>query len=147
MKRVLMIASLIFACPLFVYAQDMKPLSPEDKAEVEELLKSFDPNSYKIQYQHTDSSGNIKTTKKGLANIKQSATIYNNSARKRSVGSVMGSASGNLSVVVDGKKAATNTNINVFKEAATNTNVNVFKDAGMQSKAERLNAILQKYHQ
>lgn len=136
MRRILLIAVLAIAAPLLANAQELKPLSAEDKAQVDELLKSFDPSSYNVQYQHTDPAGKLKTTRKGLANLRQSGTII-----KRPGGDV---AATNTNINIF-KQASTNTNINIFKQASTNTNINIFKDAKLQSKAQQLNTILQKY--
>jgi hypothetical protein len=136
MKHILLIAVLAIAAPLIANAQELKPLSVEDKAQVDELLKSFDPNSYNVQYQHTDAAGKLKTTKKGLANLRQRGTVI------KRPGGEMAATNTNINIF---KQAATNTNINIFKQAATNTNINLFKEANLQNKAQKLNEILQKY--
>src|SRR5947208_879106 len=91
------------ACGI-LQAQELKPLSTEDRAKVQELLKSFDPNSYDFRYQYVDSSGQVQAARagkaRGLANLRQRETAR----------------------AVSGTAASTNTNINIFRQASTNTN-------------------------
>jgi hypothetical protein len=118
----------------------LKPLSAEDKAKIDELLKSFDPNSYDFRYQVEDGSGkaqNVKVGKaKGLADLQQRNTVK----------SPAGQAAGTNTIINIFKQASTNTTINIFKEASTNTTINIFKERGLNDKAKELNSILQKYY-
>lgn len=122
-------------------AQNLKPFSSEDRCKVEELLKSFDPNSYDFRYRYVDPSGRTQSTQvgraRGLANLRQRDTV-------RGVGGPVASTNININIF---RRASTNININIFKEAAsTNININIFKDAHLQARARELNAILQKYY-
>jgi Mg/Co/Ni transporter MgtE len=172
MKRVLPIALLTLLFPLLVLAQELKkPLSAEDHAQVEELLKAFDPNSYRLQYQYADKTGKIQTQQKGLADLtqrntkiirpgaaaatntnnnifKQASTNTNNNIFKQAStntnNNIFKQASTNTNNNIF-KQASTNTNNNIFKQAATNTNNNIFKQAELETRAQKLNAILQKY--
>src|SRR5215467_6621370 len=118
-------------------AGSLRPFSAPDKARVEELLKSFDPNSYDFHYQHVDASGKIEPAHAGLANLTQSNTLK----------IAPGSAASTNTIINIFKQASTNTTINIFKEASTNTVINIFKDARQQAAAQQLNAILQRYVQ
>ena len=123
-------------------AQGMKPLSAADNAKTQQLLKSFDPNSYRFNYQYKDVAGKVHMahlgTAKGLANLRQGTTTHGLGAGT--------AASTNTSVNVFARAASTNTSVNVFARAAsTNTNVNVFANAGLNNKAAQLNQILKKY--
>jgi hypothetical protein len=160
MKRILLVTVLTIAAPFLVNAQELKPLSVEDKAQVEALLKDFDPNSYQIQYQYTDSKGTLKTTTKGLANLRQRATIKPGVGAAASTNTTNNVFKASTNTTNNVFKASTNTTNNVFK-ASTNTTNNVFKastggnlimlkqgafeDAASQSKIKQLNTILQKY--
>jgi hypothetical protein len=116
-------------------AEDLRPFSPQDKARVDELLKSFDPNSYDFHYQHLDASGKVQSAHVGMANLTQSNTV-------RGPGSAGASTNTIINIF---KPASTNTTINIFKQASTNTTINIFKDARRQASARELNAILQRY--
>lgn len=100
-----------------------KPLSKEDKEQVEKILSEFDPQSYSFNGNYKDgrSVKNFKTAGRavGLANISQSKTV---------VGARGSAASTNTNNNIF-KQASTNTNNNIFKTASTNTNNNIFKVA------------------
>lgn len=134
------------------YAGELRPLSQHDAARVQELLKSFDPNSYDFHFKVQDAKGQVKTMQTGralgLANIRQTNTV-------RPAG---GAAASTNTVINLFKTASTNTTINIFKEAmidgggnmsakaSTNTTINIFKTADQQQKAQELNQILAKYY-
>ncbi len=128
-------AFLAVAFSINLVQAQLRPLSPQDKARVDELLKSFDPNSYDFHYQHTDASGKVESAHAGLANLTQSNTVK----------IAPGSAASTNTIINIFKQASTNTTINIFKEASTNTVINIFKDARQQAAAQELNGILQKY--
>jgi hypothetical protein len=117
---------------------DLKPLSASDKARVDKLLRSFDPNSYDIRYQYVD-KGKVKSVHEGravgLSSLKQSNTMR------------MGT-----------KNVAPRSAINVFRSAAsTNATINVFRQfarmpppvrarMNVPQSAQELNSILAKYY-
>nr|WP_121272875.1 hypothetical protein [Pedobacter schmidteae] len=128
-----------------------KPLSMEDKAAVEELLKSFDPQTYSFNANYKDASGKVKTTSvgkaKGLGNVK----LENTRVIKPSGGAVAGTVNTNNIF----KAATVNTNNifvastvnknNIFVAATVNKN-NIFKPSDDQlSKMQQLHTILSKY--
>jgi hypothetical protein len=117
----------------------MKPLSAQDKARVDELLKSFDPNSYDFRYHYLDASGKEQAAQvgqaKGLANLRQSETV-------RGQGSAAASTVNTINIF---RQASTVNTINIFKQASTVNTINIFKDPNQQARAQELNAILQKY--
>ncbi len=120
-------------------AGEMKPLSAQDKARVDELLKSFDPNSYDFRYHYLDASGKEQAAQvgraKGLANLRQSETV-------RGPGSAAASTVNTINIF---RQASTVNTINIFRQASTVNTINIFKDPNQQAKAQELNAILQKY--
>ena len=117
----------------------MRPLSAQDKAKVDELLKSFDPNSYDFRYNYLDASGKQKTAQvgraKGLANLKQGETA-------RAPGATV---AGTVNTINIFRQASTVNTINIFRQAGTANTINIFKDPNQQAKAQELNAILQRY--
>jgi hypothetical protein len=69
---------LLFSAFLFVgaaTAADLRPLTPQDAAKVQELLRSFDPHSYEIHYRVQDSKLGARPFQAGLANLRQSNTV------------------------------------------------------------------------
>lgn len=151
---------ILFACLLLAAvatASDLRPLSPEDFAKVQELLKSFDPNSYDIHLRVQDTKGRVNPFQSGraigLANIRQMNTV------RPAQGS-----SASLTVPINIFKTASSvTVINVFKEFApaaassqrTKADVDptisgsitiIARNPNLQSKAQQLNQILQKYY-
>jgi len=124
-------------------AGEMKPLSAQDKARVDELLKSFDPNSYDFRYHYLDASGKEQAAQvgraKGLANLRQSETV-------RGPGSAAASTVNTINIF---RQASLTVTINIFKQASGVSNMvftdRLFKDPNQQAKAQELNAILQKY--
>lgn len=141
-------------------ASDLRPLSPQDAARVQELLKSFDPNSYDIHYRVQDAKGGVKPVQTGralgLANIRQTDTVR----------PIQGGAASSVTIINIFKTASSVTVINIFKEASpaamseatranaaaggthasTSTIINIFKTADQQMKAQELNRILSKYY-
>jgi hypothetical protein len=146
----------VFSCLLMVasgtaIASDLRPLSPQDAARVQELLKSFDPNSYDIRFHTQDAKGQLKLNKLGravgLANLRQTNTVRPN----------LGGAASTVNTINIFKTASSVNTINIFKEAApgmldgsarassVNT-INIFKTADQQQKAQELNQILSRYY-
>lgn len=69
---------LLFSAFLFVgaaMAADLRPLTPQDAAKVQELLRSFDPHSYEIHFRVQDPRLGARPFQAGLANLRQSNTI------------------------------------------------------------------------
>jgi hypothetical protein len=69
---------LLFSAFLFIgsaTAADLKPLTPQDAAKVQELLRSFDPHSYEIHYRVQDPKRGTRPFQAGLANLRQSNTV------------------------------------------------------------------------
>ena len=137
--------SLLFCglCTIFVigaaFAQELKPLSVEDKAKVEDILKSFDPNSFDIRFSYLDSQGKVQKSQigkaKGLADLKQKGT-------KRADKNDDTRSSAGINVY---KEISAGGNVTVFKDFRSNAVVNVygsvinaFKDAKLQAKAQEL---------
>jgi hypothetical protein len=124
-------------------AQQLRPLSMEDKARVDALLRSFDPNSYAFTYSYVGPGNRVQTAQagqaKGLASLRQSETV-------RRLGRASAGTNNNINIFRE--VAGTNNNINIFREAAagTNNNINIFRDATLNSRARELNLILQKYY-
>jgi hypothetical protein len=116
-------------------AADLRPLSAADQAKFAELLRSFDPNSYDVHLNYTDSKGHVKGFQagkaRGLANLRQSETVRpgDKGAAARITIILTTIYSRPIVLVV----------INIFKD----TN---FKSADQQTKAAQLNQILQKYY-
>ena len=116
----------------------MRPLSAQDKARVDELLRAFDPNSYDFHYQHLDTSGKVQAAHVGMANLTQNNTV-------RGPGSAGASTNTIINIF---KPASTNTTINIFKQGQNiSGNLVMFKDATQRANAQELNAILQRYVQ
>jgi hypothetical protein len=68
----------LFSALLFVgsaIAADLKPLTPQDAAKVQELLRSFDPHSYEIHFRVQDPRLGARPFQAGLANLRQSNTV------------------------------------------------------------------------
>ena len=68
----------LFSALLFVgtaIAADLRPLTPEDAAKVQELLRSFDPHSYEIHFRVKDPKTGTRSFQSGLANLRQSNTV------------------------------------------------------------------------
>lgn len=68
----------LFSALLFVgtaSAADLRPLTPEDAAKVQELLRSFDPHSYEIHFRVQDPKTGARPFQAGLANLRQSNTV------------------------------------------------------------------------
>jgi hypothetical protein len=131
-----------------IHAEGLKPLSAEDKARVDTLLKSFDPASYDFHYQYQDAKGKVQRkrvgkARLGLASVRQGETVKAGG----NVGEIGGEKAGTNTIINIFKQAGTNTTINIFKQAADNTVINIFKEAGLNTKAQELNSILQKYAQ
>src|SRR5712691_4064381 len=116
-------------------AGGLRPLSAQDKARVEELLKSFDPNSYDFHYQYLDASGKPQAAHVGMANLTQTNTV-------RGPGAAAASTVNTINIF---RQASTVNTINIFKQASTVNTINIFKDPNQQAKAQELNAILQRY--
>jgi len=69
---------LLFSAFLFVgaaTAADLRPLTPQDAAKVQELLRSFDPHSYEIHIRVQDARLGTRPFQAGLANLRQSNTV------------------------------------------------------------------------
>lgn len=69
---------LLFSAFVFIgaaTASDLKPLTPQDAAKVQELLRSFDPHSYEIHYRVQDPKLGARSFQAGLANLRQSNTV------------------------------------------------------------------------
>src|SRR5712691_5256492 len=116
-------------------AGGLRPLSAQDKARVEELLKSFDPNSYDFHYQYLDASGKPQAAHVGMANLTQTNTV-------RGPGAAAASTVNTINIF---RQASTVNTINIFKQASTVNTINIFKDPNQNAKAQELNAILQRY--
>jgi hypothetical protein len=116
-------------------AGGLRPFSAPDRARVEELLRSFDPNSYDFHYQYLDASGKPQAAHVGMANLTQTNTV-------RSPGSAAASTVNTINIF---RQASTVNTINIFKQASTVNTINIFKDPNQQAKAQELNAILQRY--
>ena len=56
-------------------AADLRPLTPQDAAKVQELLRSFDPHSYEIHFRVQDPRLGARPFQAGLANLRQSNTV------------------------------------------------------------------------
>lgn len=136
----LVIASFFFSSSFSqVTLKITKPLSAQDKKEVDQILKSFDSKSYAINTR-TD-AGHLK---KGLASVRQINTVRKTRLDRK--------ASTNTTInVFKSAKASTNTTINVFKTtgAKTNTTINIFKSGNYTenqlSQLDKLYQILSKY--
>jgi hypothetical protein len=121
-------------------SRSLSPLSGADQARVEQLLQSFDPNSYELKTQVMNPDGSVQARTvgqdKGLASLQQVET-------RRMAG---GTAKTNTNINIF-SQAKTNTNINIFREAlaASTTNINIFKDANQQQSAMEINSILARY--
>jgi len=117
----------------------MKPLSAQDKARVEQLLRSFDPSSYDFHYEYLDASGSSQRAHVGMANLAQSNTA-------RGVGSPNASTVNTINIF---KQAGLTVTVNIFKPGTTQMNLfNVsLRDPHQQQAAQELNAILQRYVQ
>ncbi len=102
-------------------ADDMTPLSHEEKAKVEMLLSLFDPQSYSVSYEYEDAKGEVRTVEAGkavgLSDVKQT------DVERKLVDSIVASTNTNNNIF----RASTNTNNNIFRVASTNTNNNIFK--------------------
>jgi hypothetical protein len=59
-------------------AESFRPVSAADRAKIENLLKSFDPNSYEVKLPYVDAQGKLRVQTlgkaKGLASLIQSKT-------------------------------------------------------------------------
>ena len=103
----------------------IKPLSAADRARVDELLKSFDPNSYDFHYNYLDASGKAQHAHVGMANLTQAGTV-------RAGGAAAASTVNTINIF---KQASTVNTINIFKQASTVNTINIFKDAHQQQAA------------
>lgn len=137
----LLIVATFFSFSSFsqVSLQVNKPLSEQDMAEVESILKSFDASSYNM-----DLKSERGSLKRGLASVKQVETTR--PARLETA------AKTNTNInIFKTASAASNTNINIFSSTAakTNTNINIFKPANYTtdqlSQLDKLHQILSKY--
>ncbi|WP_264530145.1 hypothetical protein [Flavobacterium sp. N502540] len=141
----LLIVAILFSVVTYgqVNLKINKPIAEKDKAEIQTILKSFDSNSYNIDVK--TEKGTLRSGKAvGLADVKQGKTV-----RPESVGT---KAATNTNInIFKSAAAATNTNINIFKSnaAATNTNINIFKTGKFNneqlSQLDKLYHILNKY--
>lgn len=118
-----------------------KPLSAQDKKEVDQILQSFNAKSYAINTR--TEAGQLK---RGLASVKQVNTVRRSRTKPNE------KAATNTTInVFKSAKASTNTTINVFKTtgASTNTTINVFKSGNYTdnqlSQLDKLYQILSKY--
>lgn len=71
-------ALVLFSAFVFIgaaTATDLKPLTPQDAAKVQELLRSFDPHSYEIHYRVQDPKSGARPFQAGLANLRQYNTV------------------------------------------------------------------------
>jgi hypothetical protein len=69
---------LLFSAFVFIgaaTAADLRPLTPQDAAKVQELLRSFDPHSYEIHFRVQDPRLGARPFQAGLANLRQSNTV------------------------------------------------------------------------
>ena len=69
---------LLFSAFLYIGAatgSDLRPLTPQDAAKVQELLRSFDPHSYEIHIRVQDARLGTRPFQAGLANLRQSNTV------------------------------------------------------------------------
>jgi hypothetical protein len=104
-----------------------KPISEQDKLEIQKILRSFDPNSYSLEVK--TEKGILKTgSVKGLANVRQRETIAPGNQKDSSVIPLVG---------FRGSAASTITNINIFQTRK-------FSKAQM-SELDKLHQILNKY--
>ena len=133
-------------------ASDLRPLSQADATRVQELLRSFDPQSYDIHFRVQDAKGNVRAMQSGralgLANLRQTNVVRPGA----------GGAASTVTVINIFKPASTVTVINIFKQASidgggnlssrasTATIINIFKNADQNTKAQELNRILSKYY-
>ncbi len=154
-------------------ADDMTPLSQQEKTRVEMLLSLFDPQSYAVSFDYIDEKGNVVTAEAGkavgLSDVKQvevereliesikAATNTNNNifrAATNTNNNIFRVASTNTNNNIF--RAATNTNNNIFRaatntnnnifRAATNTNNNIFIDAKQAAAARDLNAVFEEHY-
>lgn len=104
----------------------LAPLDADETARIAKLLEEFDPNSYSLQLSVTNSEASATTVRLGkavgLADLKQT------SLERVALESSRAATNTNINIFKP-SVAATNTNINIFRatEAATNTNINIFK--------------------
>ena len=131
-----------------------KPLSDADRAEVENILKDFDPSTYSF-VGGTNARSYKYGSAKGLADVKQSNSRILLDAKGNAASTNVQynifknlKASTNVQYNVFKTKAGTNVQYNIFKELGASTNVkyNVFKPTDAQlTKMDALYNILAKY--
>lgn len=144
-NTMLLIVAILFSVVSFgqVSVTINKPISESDKEEIQTILKSFDSNSYKIDVK--TEKGALKSGKaKGLADVRQGETL------RPKLGGAKAATNTNINIFKSAA-ASTNTNINIFKSfaAATNTNINIFKAGKFNnrqlSQLDKLHQILSRY--
>ncbi len=125
-----------------------KSISTEDFSKIEEILKSFDPNSFKLSVNTVDPGKKTKIRSLGLASVEQTYTRNNIKPAGASTNvnnNLFGSGAKGTGPKVKGFKASTVNSINIFK-AFTVTVINIYKPSDNQlSKMDELHAILIKY--
>lgn len=134
----LLISAFLFAGA--VNAADLRPLSPQDYAKLQELLKSFDPQSYEIHVRVQDPKLGARPFKAGLANLRQSNTVRPTTAA-RPINEINIFRPPIVLIV-----------INIFRDAAT-SNLDPVDPAGkghltalQKTRAQELNQLLAKYY-
>ncbi len=125
-----------------------RAISDEDFAKIEAILKSFDPNSYKLVTSSTDARQKTKARSLGLASVEQTYTKNNikpQAAATVNTINIFKNAKAATVNTINIFKAATVNTINIFKAATVNT-INIFKPSDTQlSKMDELHSILNKY--
>lgn len=167
MKKALLAALVLVGGVFAAHAQQpvgveiTKPLSAEDKAMVESLLKDFDPRTYAFKFNYKDKDGTVKTSQvgnaKGLGSVKLSNTkiikpggTVASTVNKNNIFAASTVNKNNIFVASTVNKnnifvAATVNQNNIFVAATVNQN-NIFKPSPNQlSKMDQLHAILSKY--
>ena len=125
-------------------AVELKPLSAQDKAKVEEILKSFDPNTYEIRFKWVDSKGKVQDGRLGravgLGDVRQSETQKVQPSQRAIIFGSDARGRGNA-------WAAGGSGVVGFKGQSfiDSTNMRAKGSSAQQAKIEELNALLQKY--
>lgn len=119
-------------------AEELKPLSAQDKARMEQLLQGFDPATYEFRFQWVDAKGKLQNARLGravgLGSVQQGATTK---VSPEQAGHPQANA------VVRPRSLGAMQLVNCFKAdphiIATNTS------AALKLKLEELDALLRKY--
>jgi len=126
-------------------ADDVTPLSREEKDRVEMLLSMFDPRSYSVSFDYKDEKGRVVRAEAGeavgLSDVKQTeverkfleelraSTNTNNNIFRASTNTNNNIFRASTNTNNNIFRASTNTNNNIFRLASTNTNNNIFSVA------------------